>query len=369
MPEPRGASTMVLAGDIGGTNTNLALVRAEAGGSFRIVCKQRYSTQDEQSLLGPLSRFLEWAAAVPGGGTPDLCCISGAGPVVDGVIPLTNAPWSIVAADIASFAGIPVRLINDFMAISYGVILLDPEDPEQLARLRHTDGSDPLPRPREGASLIIGAGTGLGVGYVNRHADARIAHPSEGGHIGSPVYDNLSRDFHAWMQERVGYPPEMELCVSGQGIGNLFAFIMSEAFLPERMGEGYTPRRSELAAPGTSAAAIMAAPERERPALIAQAAAEGDARCRLAMEMFVRCYARGASDLAAVFLPYGGLYLAGGIAAKNEALFVGADRFMRNFETAYAKHIREALAKVPVMIVKDYSISLIGAANAALSME
>lgn len=358
--------TMVLAGDIGGTNTNLALVEADRG-RFRIVCMQRYATQEERSLIGPLSRFLEYAAAAPGGGRPDLCCISGAGPVVNGVIPLTNAPWSIVASEVASHAGIPVRLINDFMAISYGVILLDPEDPGQLSRLRHSDGTDP--RPGEGASLIIGAGTGLGVGYVNSIAGSRLAFPSEGGHISPSVYDDVSRDFHAWMQDRVGTPPEMELCVSGQGIGNLFAFVASGAFRPDRVGAGYSVRTPDFGGRGPLADSVLAAPERERPAMIAMASGQGDPHCRLAMEMFVRFYARGASDLAAVFLPYGGLYLAGGIAAKNERLFSSNDLFMRSFEACYARHIRDALAKVPVMIVKDYSISLIGAANAALSME
>ena len=80
----------------------------------------------------------------------------------------------------------------------------------------------------------------------------------------------------------------------------------------------------------------------------------------------MRLYARVCADLSAAFIPSGGLYLAGGIAAKNEGLFLGDQRFMASFEGSYREHIRAILGRVPVMIVKDYAISLYGAANAAL---
>ena len=81
--------------------------------------------------------------------------------------------------------------------------------------------------------------------------------------------------------------------------------------------------------------------------------------------MFIRLYARVAADAATTFLPSGGIFLAGGIAAKNEGRFLRDNRFMETFEKAYRGHIRSILASTPVMIVKDYSISLYGAANAA----
>jgi glucokinase len=84
------------------------------------------------------------------------------------------------------------------------------------------------------------------------------------------------------------------------------------------------------------------------------------------MDLFVRLYARVAADLTSTFLPSGGVYLAGGIAAKNEAFFLESGRFMSSYERSYAAHIRAILARTPVMIVKDYSISLYGAANAAV---
>jgi glucokinase len=84
------------------------------------------------------------------------------------------------------------------------------------------------------------------------------------------------------------------------------------------------------------------------------------------MDMFVKLFARVAADYTATFLPSGGIFLAGGIPAKNEARFLEGGRFMAMYERSYAKHIRAILAKTPVMIVEDYSISLYGAANAAV---
>jgi len=86
------------------------------------------------------------------------------------------------------------------------------------------------------------------------------------------------------------------------------------------------------------------------------------------MDMFVRLYARVACDAAAVFLPTGGVYLAGGVAAKNLSRFTEGDRFMRTFGMAYREHVRDIAARTPVFVVKDYAISIYGAANAALHM-
>ena len=84
------------------------------------------------------------------------------------------------------------------------------------------------------------------------------------------------------------------------------------------------------------------------------------------MELFVRLYALKAANLASIFLPTGGVWLAGGISSKNEALLLKNAQFMRWFEKNYAPHIRHFLTHTPVMIVKNYDISLMGAAVAAL---
>jgi len=86
------------------------------------------------------------------------------------------------------------------------------------------------------------------------------------------------------------------------------------------------------------------------------------------MELFVRYYAAKVSGLASVFLPSGGIYLAGGISSKHETFLLDGQRFMRTFERNYSPHMRKYLAELPVMLVRDYSVSLLGAANAAVQL-
>jgi glucokinase len=236
--------------------------------------------------------------------------------------------------------------------VSYGVLLVDPSNPEQITRLPHGDGSFPEPLP--GVRLVVGAGTGLGVGFVVKVRNKIEAFPSEGGHVTLPVYDDESRGFQRWLEARYGFAPGAEAGVSGQGIANIFAYVAER-------------EAAEGIAPGAAARRILEAPEAERPALVA-AAAGSDLLCAKSMDIFVKLYARVAADHSATFLPSGGVFLAGGIPSKNEDRFLEGGRFMSMYERSYAKHIRAILAKTPVMIVKDYSISLYGAANAAVEL-
>ena len=343
---------LVLAGDIGGTNTNLALI-GKKGGTFTLLLDRHYRTKEEPSLIEPLGRFIEEAGREHPGMKPELCCISGAGPVVEGRINLTNAPWAIEAKAIESAFSLPTSLINDFTAVSYGVILLDPTNPEQITRLPHGDGSLPSPIS-QGVRLVVGAGTGLGVGFIVKVRNKIEAFPSEGGHVTLPTYDDETRGLQRWLEARYGFTPGAEAGVSGQGIGNIFAYLAEREAASGNLI-------------GAAARKILEAEETERPAMVAQAASS-DLLCARTMDMFVKLYARVAADHAATFLPYGGVFLAGGIPAKNEERFLEGGRFMAMYERSYAKHIRSILAKTPVMIVKDYSISLYGAANAAVEL-
>jgi len=350
MPSSRTSyDVVILAGDIGGTNTNLSLF-GKKGGTFTLLFDRHYKTKEEPSLIEPLGRFLKEAERDRKAIRPELCCISGAGPVVDQRIELTNAPWAIEARAVESAFSIPTTLINDFTAVSYGVILLDPEKPDQITRLPHTDGS--LPAPRPGVRAIVGAGTGLGVGYVVKIRDKVEAFASEGGHITLPVYDEETRSLQRWLEARCGFVPGAEAAVSGQGISNIFLYLCELA-------------DSSGAALGKDARRAREASEADRPAIIA---ASADPICAKAMDIFVKLYARVAADHTATFLPAGGVFLAGGIASKNESRFLEGSRFMAMYERSYAKHIRTILASTPVMIVKDYSISLYGAANAAVAL-
>ncbi len=358
-------SNVFLVGDVGGTNTNLALARHDQSG-IHLIKKARFSTKQEKSLLDPIKRFLMEARAAGTAESIDFCCISGAGPVLpDESIPLTNAPWSIRALEISSELNTPVKLINDFTALSYAVTLLDYRDSEAVTQLPHTDGS--LYAPRDGIMLVIGAGTGLGVGFVDRSGDQIKAFPSEGGHSEMPCFDDLSRAIHRWLSDRYSYAAGAEIAISGQGIANIFKFICSDEFDTGLLSSDYedeVPRAALEAGLSDRARNILASRRLDWPANIALHA-EDDAFCALTMELFTRLYALKAANLASIFLPPGGVWLAGGISSKNEPWLIKNARFMRWFEKNYAQHIRQFLAHTPVMIVKNYDISLLGAAVAA----
>jgi len=111
----------------------------------------------------------------------------------------------------------------------------------------------------------------------------------------------------------------------------------------------------------------MDAPDTERPAMVA-AGYDREDLCRRTADIFVRLYARTAADLALAFLPSGGIFLAGGIAAKNERWFTDGDRFMDSFLKGYRQHARDLSRRTPVYIVRDYAISVYGAAHAGSTM-
>ncbi len=334
-------NSLILAADVGGTNLNLGLLAPE-GARFRLLRKARFDTQAERSLLGPIQRFLASQPSL----RPVRACLSGAGPVIDRRIHLTNAPWDIDGAALERDLGIPVHLVNDFIALSCGVLQLDLTDPGQVTCLPHGDGSLPAVDPG-GLSLVVGAGTGLGVGFVVRTPQGARAFPSEGGHIGLPVFDEDSLALWRHLQVGLPGPPGAEMAVSGHGLGVIFRFLLDSQRVPWTTG----------------ATAILALPAAGQPAAIAAQAAS-DPACGRAMALFLDLYARVCAELCAVFLPTGGLFLAGGIAAKNPGAFLENGRFMARFERNYRAHLNQLTRATPIYLVHDYDLSLYGAAHA-----
>ncbi len=342
------ADLLILAGDVGGTNTSLALV-GRKNRSFEVMGKFLFKTGELASLSEAVIRTAREIAAKRGSAAVDLCCISAAGPVAGDRCVMTNVPWEISGTEIADLLGAKTAVINDFTAISYGLPLLDPDDPGQIAVLPRPDGS----RPSAGGNVraVVGAGTGLGVGFLIEDHGRYIACPSEGGHVDFGGYDEESRELSRFVERRIGAIPEAELFISGQGIVNICRFLAEK--------RGLTA--------GSEAAKILGADEAEIPALVSSAAGRIPI-CTEAIRLFTKLYARFAAGVAATFLPGAGLYLAGGIAAKNERFLLEDALFMRTFGQGYRKGIRDALAGIPVYLVKDYGISLLGAANAAYSL-
>src|SRR5438128_2283886 len=111
---------LILAGDVGGTKTELGLYQAAAGGALQLVRDHRYSTLQFNSLEDACVDFVSRTAA-----TVEAACLGVPGPIVDGAAQATNVPWILSQVKLsAALGGVPVRLINDLAATAYGVMHL-----------------------------------------------------------------------------------------------------------------------------------------------------------------------------------------------------------------------------------------------------
>ncbi len=348
--------SLILACDVGGTNTNVALV-GRMGTRFDIIDKIRHNSQELTSLEKALSHDLSGLNDRHTGYRPDRICISGAGPVRDNVCRLSNVSWKIDGHAVTDRFKIPTLVINDFSAISYGIPLLDVDDSEQIIPIPGKDGN--FPGRRGNVQAVVGAGTGLGFGYLVERNGRYEALPSEGGHSAFAAYDDVSRAMLEYVQHQLGVLPGSELFVSGQGLVWAHRFFVRDGRIA----------RESLIHPDRISALSGDAEQLDIAAAVSRAAGDGDPAAGEIMRLFVRNYARVASDGALHFLPTNGLFLAGGIVTKNEQWFLRDNLFSDLFRMNYREHIAALLAEIPVYIIKDYAISLYGAAHAAYALE
>jgi len=337
---------LVLAGDIGGTNTNLALVGVK-NGKFTIVVEAVFPSQEIACLGQPIKELLSAAKNERADLATSRGCICAAGPVAQNCCKLTNLNWDIDGNALSKEVSTDIHIINDFLGISYGIPTLDVNNPDQVFAFKHTNGS--VPAPQKATKAVIGPGTGLGAGFLTWNGTDYIPNSSEGGHLTFAPFDEESQSFRDYMKKRLGEVPDVEVLVSGTGIQNLYEW-----------------RRDTKGLPNSGAwAEIESAKPTDRPRLISKLA-DSDPDAASMIILFVKMLARYASDISTLLLPFGGLYLAGGVAQKELKWLVEDNLFMKYYEMAYNRNIKPLLAQMPVYLIKDYSISLYGAANACL---
>ncbi len=338
-----------LVGDVGGTNCNLGLatvVPAANSAHITLVAEAIEESHAVESFGVTLREALEGFRRHLGHFVIKGVCISGAGPIVDNVCRMTNQDWSIDGNEIEQQLGLKAYVINDFTAVCFGLPLLDAADSHDVIRLERTDGQ--IAGAGSGLKAAIGAGTGLGVGFIVPDGNRWRAFPSEGGHMDFADFDPETKDFKAYVQDTIGMVPEYEMFISGNGIKNLFYFYTESG-------------RLDKADP--AAQEVFRLPDIQKPSKISELA-RGHTVFRDMMRTFVRMYARFAASVSTLLLPTGGLYLAGGIAAKNREFFLEDRLFMSTYEQHCNPNIYRTLARIPVFITLDYGISLRGAAYA-----
>jgi glucokinase len=322
---------LVLAGDIGGTKTNLALfsvhgdkLRSE---SFRTFPSKRYS-----GLVPVVQEFLA-------GDHPkvDAACFGIAGPVIDGKVQTPNLPWMLETAELRRALQLDaVRLLNDLEAGAYGIFTLGNDEFHTLneGTMHHS-----------GNKALIAAGTGLGQAMLYDDGRHFIPLASEGGHGDFAPRNEMEIELlrHLIKRfQRVSY----ERVVSGPGLLNIYRFF--------KEGRG-------LEEPSWLTDRFAAADDKS--AVISQAALAGEAEiCVKSLELFVSVYGAEAGNLALRAKSVRGLYIGGGIAPKILAKLKDGT-FMRAFVDK--GRYKDLVAAIPVQVVLNDQAALRGAAHYA----
>lgn len=327
----------VLAGDLGGTKTLLMIAECH-GTRVRVLIEQRYDSAAFPNLLPMLQDFLRHA----GQHAADMerACIAVAGPVTETVdgqdASITNLPWRFDNTSLATQTGIArLRLINDFQGVGYGIEALAEEDFVSLQR-----GAPRAGGPR----VVIGAGTGLGMGVLVWMRDFYEVLASEGGHADFAPADAEQIELLRSLQAEFEHV-SAERLVCGRGLVRIYEFLRGRQVAPE------SPAVRAAMSAGDAAAAISTA-----------ALVKADRLAETALDLLVRLYGATAGNLALTVLATGGVYVAGGIAPKIiDKLRDGA--FLQAF---LAKgRMANLLASLPVRVVINARVGLMGAALAA----
>lgn len=331
--------TLLLAGDLGGTNLRLGLFALDAGAAAdpdplpRLLHAETFASADFSGLEEVVRAFL--AAVGVRGGEIAASCFGVAGPVVGNATRTPNLAWEIEGREVAAAVGIGrLVLINDLMATAEGLPALAGE---QLVTLQ---AGRPDPR---GHGALIAAGTGLGMALLPRIGDARLALPSEGGHQDFAPRNAEEAGLLETLRGEYGHV-SVERVVSGPGLVAIYRYLRGRGAAPE---DPEVADRIERTDPGSA---------------ISRAAAGGDPLCERALDLFVGAYGAAAGDLALVAFATAGVWVGGGIAPKlldrlRHGPFLAAFRDKGRF--------RPMMEAVPVHVVLEPLTALLGAARVA----
>lgn len=321
----------VLVADIGGTHTRLGLAQRESG-RIRLFHLRDYASRNYPDFDSVLEDFRRGIAE----DEIEAACFAVAGPVADQQARITNLPWQLDAGELRQCLLLErLSLLNDFQAIAHGLAEVN-ED--RLVTLQTGE-----PRP-QGVRALMGAGTGLGIAYLVRVNDAWLPCPTEGGHAGFAPADEIQRRLLSCLQSSLDYVAYEHL-LSGAGLQRLYRFFLDEVKTPSALREAILQAADPAA-------------EISRHALRGE-----DAAAVQALECFVRIYGAQAGNVALNYLPFGGLYIAGGIAPKIID-WMSSPRFLQAFHDKGV--MSDLMPRFPVQVVMEERAGLLGAAAFAL---
>lgn len=318
---------MILAGDVGGTKSNLGLFDLRNGKLIRIAYKH-YTSHEYAGLHEVAQDFLrEHGASVTA------AAFGVAGPIVNNSVRATNLPWIVEGSEMAKFLGLGyVLLLNDLEAAAYGIRVMEPSDLDVIY--------PGTPHPKA-TQAVIAAGTGLGEGILFWNGKDHIPVATEGGHADFSPSTDQQADLWKFLKKRHEFVSS-ETILSGRGFQNIHEFLS-----PYDKHPGFDPTTDP-------------APEITRRALANECPV-----CVATLNLWVEIYGSEAGNFALRTLARGGIYVAGGIAVKvlpklRDGKFAAAVRRKEKLD--------DFLSLIPITVVLNQDCPLMGAAFVASQM-
>lgn len=328
---------MIVAGDIGGTNTRLVCEEQDSNASFRF--EKDYRNVEFADFPTLLEKFLSQADI-----TCEIAaaCFAVAGPVVMGRSSLTNLPWIISEEEISRHFQIPrVELVNDFIAVAYGVERLAEKDLLVLQQ-----GSSVMANTVNPSAAIIGAGTGLGVAHRVWLTDHYQVFSSEAGHVGFAPENELQSRLLVWLQQTHAHV-SLETLLSGHGLATIYRFFLETCAIEE----------SKF---------IRQAMHRADPAQVIgeNAVRQNDTLCQKALECFIDIYGAAAGNVALHYYPVDEVYIAGGIAPKVR------QKLLPRFVDAFTSKglMSDNMKNIKIKLILNDKVGLLGAKYLAVML-
>ncbi len=324
---------MLIAGDIGGTKTDLAIYSTESGPHAPLAETERHSA-DYPSLEAMVTEFLGQVKM-----SVDVASFDVAGPVINGRVKTTNLPWVMDESTLAKDLNLKAaHLINDLEAVARAVPALRAEDVVTINK------GEPV---ANGPIAIIAPGTGLGESFLTWNGSQYIAHGSEGGHSDFAPTDERQIRLLAYLLPRFGHVGVERVC-SGIGVPNIYEFLRDVEKIPER------PEVAQMIASAKDHTKVIvnAAVDPQHPSEL----------CQETVEMLVSILASEAGSLALKVLATGGVYIAGGVALH----LLNALQEPRFTETFTRKgRFRDLMQRIPIHVITTRA-ALVGAATFGL---
>jgi glucokinase len=312
---------MLIAGDIGGTKTDLAIFSGEAG-PHAPIAEQKVHSADYPSLQAIAKEFLAKAKK-----PVERACFAVAGPVIGGRVKTTNLPWVIDEASLASELNLnrnAVHLINDLEAIARAVPILRPSDVKTL------NSGEPV---TGGAIAVIAPGTGLGESFLTWEGSRYSAHSSEGGHSDFAPTDERQIRLLEYMLQLFDHVSFEHVC-SGIGIPHIYRYLRDVEHLREK------PEVIKMIETAADPSMVIIDQARD--------SANPSKLCVATIDTFVAILASEAANLAVKFLATGGVYLAGGVVTHTLPM-IQSPLFMQRFKRK--GRFAELMEKIPIHVV------------------